>query len=125
MTPGIFLLLCLAGGLGAGARFVVDGLIRSRVTSSFPWPTAIINMSGSLVLGILTGLVLSRIASTDVSAVIGTGFLGGYTTFSTASYEAVQLVREKKYGIAFAYSIGVLVVCVALAYLGYRWGASL
>jgi len=125
MTPGIFLLLCLAGGLGAGARFVVDGLIRSRVTSSFPWPTAIINMSGSLVLGILTGLVLSRIASTDVSAVIGTGFLGGYTTFSTASYEAVQLIKQQRYGTALAYSIGILVVCVALAYVGYRWGASL
>ena len=125
MTLGIFLLLAVAGGLGAGTRFVVDGLIRSKVRTAFPWPTAIINMSGSLVLGILTGLVLSRIASTDVSAVIGTGFLGGYTTFSTASYEAVQLVREKKYGIVFAYSIGVLVVCVALAYLGYRWGASL
>ena len=125
MTPGIFLLLCVAGGVGAGTRFVVDGLIRSRVKTTFPWPTAIINMSGSLVLGILTGLVVSRIASTDVSAVIGTGFLGGYTTFSTASYETVQLIREKKYSTAFAYSIGVLVVSVALAYAGYRWGASL
>lgn len=125
MTPGIFLLLCVAGGVGAGTRFVVDGLIRSRVKTTFPWPTAIINMSGSLVLGIITGLVVSRIASTDVSAVIGTGFLGGYTTFSTASSETVQLIREKKYSTAFAYSIGVLVVSVALAYAGYRWGASL
>ncbi|MBD7997578.1 MULTISPECIES: fluoride efflux transporter CrcB [Oerskovia] len=125
MTLGIFLLLAIAGGLGAGTRFVVDGLIRSKVKTAFPWPTAIINMSGSLVLGVLTGLVVSKIASTDVSAVIGTGFLGGYTTFSTASYEAVQLVRQKRYGTAFAYSIGILVVCVALAYVGYRWGASL
>ncbi|MEK8225308.1 CrcB family protein [Oerskovia sp. M15] len=82
-------------------------------------------MSGSLILGILTGLVVSRIASSDVSAIIGTGFLGGYTTFSTASYEAVQLIKQKRYGTAFAYSIGILVVCVALAYVGYRWGASL
>jgi fluoride exporter len=125
MTLGIFLLLAVAGGLGAGVRFVVDGFIRSRLTSAFPWHTAIINMSGSLVLGIITGLVVSRIASTDVSAVVGTGFLGGYTTFSTASYEAVQLVREKRYGTAFAYSVGILVACVALAYAGYRWGATL
>ncbi|WP_157277119.1 hypothetical protein [Oerskovia sp. Root22] len=45
--------------------------------------------------------------------------------FSTASYEAVQLITQKRYGTAFAYSIGILVVCVALAYVGYRWGASL
>ena len=125
MTLGVFLLLAVAGGVGAGVRFVVDGLIRTKVKTAFPWPTAIINMSGSLVLGIITGLVVSKIASTDVSAVIGTGFLGGYTTFSTASYETVQLIRQKKHSTAFAYSIGVLVVCVALAYAGYRWGASL
>jgi fluoride exporter len=125
MTFGIFLLLAVAGGLGAGTRFVVDGLIRSKVTAAFPWPTAIINMSGSLVLGVLTGLVLSRIAPTDVGAVIGTGFLGGYTTFSTASYEAVHLIQEKRYGLAIAYSVGILVTCVVLAYAGYRWGASL
>ncbi|WP_182111362.1 MULTISPECIES: fluoride efflux transporter CrcB [unclassified Actinotalea] len=124
MTAGAFVLLVLAGGLGAGVRYVVDAAIRARTTSAFPWPTAIINMTGSLVLGALTGLVVSRIASTEMSAVIGTGFLGGYTTFSTASYEAVQLIRERRYGTAFAYGVGVLVVCVALAYLGYRWGAQ-
>lgn len=125
MTPGIFLLLAFAGGLGAGVRFVVDGLIRSKVKTAFPWPTAIINMSGSLILGILTGLLVSKIASSDVSAVIGTGFLGGYTTFSTASYETVQLIKQKRYSTVVAYSVGILMVCVALAYVGYRWGASL
>lgn len=124
MTVGLFLLLCLAGGVGAVVRLVVDGLIKARTRSSFPWSTAVINMTGSLVLGVLTGLVASRIASTDVSAVVGTGFLGGYTTFSTASYEAVQLVHEKKYGTAFAYAVGVLAVSIVLAYAGYRWGAQ-
>ncbi len=126
MTPWLFLLLVLAGGVGACVRYVVDGLVRARTGSDgFPWPTTVINLTGSFVLGFLTGLVVSRIASTDVSAVIGTGFLGGYTTFSTASYEAVQLVRHKQYGAAFAYAFGVLVVAVVLAYLGYRWGASI
>ncbi|MFC4555109.1 fluoride efflux transporter CrcB [Georgenia faecalis] len=124
MTLGEFALLIIAGGVGAGVRYVVDGAIKARTTSAFPWSTSIINMSGSLLLGILTGLLASRIASTEVGAIIGTGFLGGYTTFSTASYEAVQLVREKKYGTAFAYGVGILVVSIALAYAGYRWGAS-
>lgn len=122
MTPGLFLLLALAGGLGAGVRFLVDGAIRSRVKKLFSWPTAAINLSGSLVLGALTGLVASGLADTDVSAVVGTGFLGGYTTFSTASYETVQLVRDKHYETAFVYGFGVLVGSIALAYLGYRWG---
>lgn len=125
MTLGVFLLLAAAGGVGAGARFLVDGLIHAKIRTAFPWPTAIINMTGSLVLGVLTGLVVSRLASTDVAAIVGTGFLGGYTTFSTASYEAVQLVKQKRYGTALAYSVGILVVCVALASLGYRWGAAL
>ncbi|WP_122817841.1 fluoride efflux transporter FluC [Nocardioides pantholopis] len=124
MSVPEFLLLVGAGGLGAGTRFVVDGLIRSRVSSAFPWPTALINMSGSLLLGILTGLVAGDLASTETSAILGTGFLGGYTTFSTASYEAVHLVREQKYGMAFAYGFGVLAVCIALAFAGYRWGAQ-
>jgi len=125
MTPGVFVLVVLAGGLGACTRYVVDALIRSRVTSSFPWPTAIINLTGSFVLGLLTGLVAANVASPVVSATVGIGFLGGYTTFSTASYETVQLIRKKKYGVALAYGIGILVVTVALAAAGYSWGLSL
>lgn len=125
MTLGVFLLLAVAGGLGAGTRFVVDGLISSKLTSAFPWSTVIINTSGSLVLGAITGLVASSIAATDLGPVVGAGFLGGYTTFSTASHETVLLIQDRRYGIAFAYSVGTLVACVALAYAGYRWGASM
>ena len=124
MTAGLFLLLACAGGLGAGLRFFVDGAIRSRVKQLFSWPTAVINLTGSFVLGLLTGLVAADVASSDLSEVVGTGFLGGYTTFSTASYETVQLVRDKHYGTAFSYGFGVLVASIALAYLGYRWGRS-
>ncbi|QCB93771.1 fluoride efflux transporter CrcB [Cellulomonas shaoxiangyii] len=124
MNAGEFLLLVVAGGVGATVRYVVDALIRSRTTSAFPWPTAVINLTGSLLLGLLTGLVADRIASDELSAVLGTGFLGGYTTFSTASYETVQLVRERHWGTALAYGVGILVASVALAYLGYRWGDS-
>lgn len=125
MTPALFLLLSAAGGAGAATRLVLDGLIRSRVKTAFPWATAIINMSGSLVLGLLTGMVLGGVTSTELSAVLGAGFLGGYTTFSTASYETVQLIRQRRYGTALGYSIGIAVVCIALAYAGYRWGAAL
>ena len=124
MTPGIFLLLALAGGLGAVVRFIVDGSIRARQKSSFAWATTIINVSGSLVLGFLTGLTMEHFVSTDVGIVIGTGFLGGYTTFSTASYETVQLIKKGRYGASFISGIVMLLLSVAAAVLGLWIGTS-
>ena len=126
MSVGLFLLLVVAGGLGAVTRYVVDGLIRARIgTTGFPWPTAIINVTGAFVLGLVTGLAVARIADTDVVAIVCTGFLGGYTPFSTASWETIQLVRKKRYGLALAYCLGVLVVTVLVALAGYTWGKSI
>jgi CrcB protein len=118
MTPGIFLLLALAGGVGATVRFIVDGAIRARQTT-------IINVSGSLVLGFLTGLTIEHFVSTDFSIVIGTGFLGGYTTFSTASYETVQLIKKGRYGASFISGIVMLVLSVAAAVIGLWAGAEI
>ena len=125
MTPGIFLLLALAGGVGATARYVLDGYIRAHLKTSFAWATTIINVSGSLVLGLLTGLTIEHFVSTDLSIVIGTGFLGGYTTFSTASYETVQLIKQGRYGAAFTSGIIMLVLSVAAAVIGLWAGASI
>ena len=124
MTPGIFLLLAVAGGVGATVRFVVDGLIRAHSNTRFAWATTIINVSGSLVLGFLTGLTIARFVSTDFSIVIGTGFLGGYTTFSTASYETVQLIKKGRYGASFVSGIVMLVLSVAAASIGLWIGAA-
>lgn len=92
MTP---LLISLAGGLGAVSRFAADGLLRTVVGRLFPWSTIIINVSGSLFLGVISGITLYH-AGTDIKLIWGTGFCGGYTTFSTASYEAVRLVEERR-----------------------------
>lgn len=125
MTPWIFLLLALAGGVGAAVRFLVDGLIRSHLKTAFPWATTIINVSGSLVLGFITGATLEQLVPSDVSIVLGTGFLGGYTTFSTASYETVQLIKQRRYGASFISGIGMLVLSVAAAAIGLWVGAAL
>ena len=124
MTPGVFILLSLAGGLGAAVRFWVDGLIRSRLKTAFPWATTIINVSGSLVLGLLTGLTTSHLVSGDLSLIVGTGFLGGYTTFSTASYETVQLLKQQRYSYAFISGVGMLLACVVMAGLGLWLGSQ-
>ncbi|MFI8565263.1 fluoride efflux transporter CrcB [Rhodococcus sp. NPDC078407] len=92
----IALWIALAGGLGAVVRFVVDAEMKSRLATrtSFPWATVGINVSGSFLLGLLAGWVMFRAGSTDIHAVVGTGFCGGYTTFSTASVETVRLLQQ-------------------------------
>ncbi|SHG10342.1 camphor resistance protein CrcB [Jatrophihabitans endophyticus] len=111
-------LVVLAGGVGAVARFVVDGVIRSRWPSRFPWATIVINVSGSLLLGVLTGLMLYRQVDTDVRLVLGTGFCGGYTTFSTATFETVRLLQQGRRGHAVLNGLGTALLCLGAAALG-------
>lgn len=112
------LLVALAGGLGAATRFAVDGATRARWTSALPWATIVINVTGSLLLGLLTGVVLFDGAPGSWRVVLGTGFCGGYTTFSTASVETVRLLQLRLYAAAAATAVGTLVLCVAAGGLG-------
>ena len=98
-------------------RFVLDGLVRDRFGARLPWGTALINVSGSFLLGLVTGLV-TRGMPEEVLVVVGTGLLGGYTTFSTASVETVRLLMQRRYAASLGYGLGVLVLSVAAALLG-------
>lgn len=98
----------LAGSVGAAARFVADGAIRSRVATRVPIGTVAINVVGSLVLGVLTGLVVFHRVTPTLTLVAGTGFCGGFTTFSTASFETVRLLQEGELGAA-GINVGVTV----------------
>jgi fluoride exporter len=112
------LLLALSGGFGAGARFVLDGLLRSRTSGPFPLGTFVVNVSGSLLLGLLAGSVISHDVRPEFQLVLGTGFLGGYTTFSTASVEAVRLIQDRRAGLALLYAAGTMMATVAAAAAG-------
>lgn len=114
----------LAGGIGAALRFVVDGAVRGRAPASFPYGTLIVNLSGSLVLGLLAGLTLGRVLPPEWQLVVGTGLLGGYTTFSTASVETVRLVEERRWAAALMNGLGMLLGCVLAAWVGYLIGAA-
>ena len=124
MSPVVFSLLSIAGAVGAGTRFAVDGWIRRSLLTRFQWATMIINLSGSMLLGLLTGLSDVDLISANWFAVLGTGFFGGYTTFSTASYETVALVRERKHAQALLSSVGMLAACVTCAAIGLSIGKS-
>lgn len=124
MSLLIFLGVAVAGGLGAIARFLVDSLIRSRRYTEVLWATMAINISGSLAMGFVVGVSATQLMSNDVALVISTGFLGGYTTFSAASYETVQLIRQRRYGMSLVVGVGTLLLTVGAVGLGL-WLASL
>lgn len=110
--------VAMAGSIGAVTRFVLDGMIRSRRASEFPWATVIINVTGSLLLGVLAGLVLFHGAATQLQTIVGVGFCGGYTTFGTASFETVRLIQRQRYGMAAANAFGALALTIAAAAAG-------
>ncbi len=113
----MILLLAVAGGLGAVARFALDSFITNRWSSPLPVGTVVINVTGSLLLGLLTGWALGGDRG-DALAVLGVGFLGGYTTFSTASVEAARLVRSGRGLGAALHAVGMMVLGLAAAIVG-------
>jgi CrcB protein len=125
MTPWLFLAIAAAGGVGAAARFVVDGLVRSRFGGAYPWGTTVINVSGSLLLGLVTALALGGVADEGWRLVLGSGLLGGYTTFSTASVETVRLLHDGRSRAGLVNAFGMLVASVVAALLGYGLGSLL
>jgi len=118
----VALLVAGAGGVGAVARFVLDGLIRSRIASIVPAGTLVINISGSLLLGFVTGLVLVGAEPADFRIILGTGFLGGYTTFSTAMIETVRLLQQRRWVAAGVNGIVMLLLGLGAAVLGVFLG---
>ncbi len=106
--------IAVAGAIGAPARYIVDRWIQNRVTSGFPLGTFVVNVSGSLVLGLLTGLALYHGFSSTPRIILGTGFCGAYTTFSTFTYETVKLAEGGALGTALRNAVATLIVpCLA------------
>jgi CrcB protein len=103
----------VAGAIGAVARYLLDGAVQDRTSGPFPLGTLTVNVAGSLVLGLLAGIALHHASAATTKAIIGTGFCGGLTTWSAASWEAVRLVEEGSPRTAVAYTMVNL--CASLA----------
>ncbi len=97
-TVLIWLGVMVIGGIGSLARFLVDRTIARRVGRPFPYGTLTVNITGAALLGFLTSLALPK----DVSLLIGTAFVGAYTTFSTWMLESQRLGEERQMLAAFA-----------------------
>jgi CrcB protein len=116
------LLLVLAGGaVGAPLRYLTDLVVSSRHDSVFPWGTFAVNVVGSLVLGGVGGAVAGAGAPTWLTTLVGTGFCGGLTTFSTFGFETVRLVEDGSW-VAAGLNVTASVVA-GLAAVAVGWAA--
>ncbi len=113
-----FLLVFLGGGLGALSRYFLGRFVNESVSSPFPWGTFAVNALGCLAIGFFYGLFVSRSAPNGARVFVITGFLGGFTTFSSFGLETVNLLRAAHYGEAAANAVGSLAVGVAFVALG-------
>lgn len=106
------LLVALGGAVGAPLRYLVDRAVQARHDSVFPWGTFAVNVAGSLILGLLAG------AGGTVSSLVGVGFCGALTTYSTFSYETLRLLEERAHFYALANVVAGILAGLGAAFLG-------
>jgi CrcB protein len=121
MNAWVWVAVVAIGGCGAVGRFVIDAAIGARLGREFPYGTLAVNLTGALVLGLLSGLALGG----DAALLAGTAAVGSYTTFSTWMFETQRLDEERQHRPAAANIALSLVLGVAAAALGRTIGAHL
>lgn len=111
--------LIVGGGIGAGARYLLDGAIMRGRKDAFPLGILVVNIVGSFLLGLLTGVPQ---VSPAWLAIVGTGVLGGFTTFSTVAVETVLLAQRRRRDWAWVNLLGTFLVCLVAAAVGLTIG---
>jgi CrcB protein len=107
------------GSLGANARYILGRWIAGRVGAAFPYSTLLINVTGSLAIGVILTLLAERIVADPAwRLLLVVGFLGGYTTFSSYTFEGLTLLRAGNWPGALGYVVGSNVAGLVAAYLG-------
>lgn len=123
-----YLWVALGGALGSVARFGCSSLITNWFGQTFPVGTLVVNVTGSLVIGIfaaLTGPDGRVLVPGDVRQFVMIGLCGGYTTFSAFSLQTLALVQDGEYVRAGSNVVGSVVLCLGAVWLGYIAGAAL
>ena len=121
MSLWVFIAAALAGGIGAGLRYLIDVLVVGPRPGRFPLGILIVNITGSFALGVLTGLATGLVDG-DAAWIVGVGLLGGYTTFSTVSVESVLLMQSSEARRGWLNAAGTIVLGVAAAAAGLALG---
>ncbi len=124
----IYAWVALGGALGSVARFALATVLAQRLGFAFPWLTLLVNVSGSLVIGLLASLGAHGVRALDTAdarAFLMVGILGGYTTFSAFSLQTLELARAGAWGDAAGYVALSLGLCLGGVALGYWLGGVL
>ncbi len=121
----VALMVGLGAAVGAPSRYLLDRWVQARHGSGLPVGTLVINLLGSAVLGLLLGLAAGGALPSEALAAAGTGWCGAFTTYSTFSFEAVQLARAERWGWATGYVAASIVGGLALAWAGVELGSAL
>jgi len=112
-------LVAIGGAIGSVCRYVVSTVFFQRFGPAFPWGTLTVNVTGSFLIGIILQLALLRTGfSPYLRLFLATGILGGFTTFSTFSYETYALSSEALSLASIVYVLGSVVLGIAAAYCG-------
>lgn len=117
------LAIFIGGGLGSACRFSLSMLIAKNAAGHFPWNTFFVNVLGCLCIGIFAGFFERRQELGLLSALLITGFCGGFTTFSTFSNETLQLFKQGMYFVGASYACLSFIMgisCVALGYISIK-----
>ncbi|WP_449539244.1 fluoride efflux transporter CrcB [Ferdinandcohnia sp. Marseille-Q9671] len=115
----MIILVGVGGAVGAASRYIAGIWIGKRMKGDFPYPTLFINILGSFLLGILVGVKQMNHIPEWVWLLIGIGFCGAFTTFSTFGYETIQLFLSEKWRQAFLYIFASTLICTISAFIGF------
>ncbi|MDF3299247.1 fluoride efflux transporter CrcB [Streptomyces tropicalis] len=113
-----WLLVAAGAVIGAPLRYLTDRVVQSRHDTVFPWGTFVVNVTGCLVLGLLTGAVSAGEAGRHLQLLLGTGLCGALTTYSTFSYETLRLTETGAGLYAAANAVGSVVAGLGAAFAG-------
>jgi fluoride exporter len=106
------LLVCLAGGLGSGLRYVLVGWATRMFGGAWPYGVFIVNVIGSFLLGLVAMVAVTKLGP-STRAIVGAGFLGGLTTYSAFNQDTITFLEKKMYAHAAGYVAVMLVACLA------------
>ncbi len=112
------LLVAGGGALGSAARYLLNGFVQGRMGSHFPWGTILVNVTGSLFIGFILGLFQSGDISSEARLFFAVGLLGGYTTFSTFSYDTLGLLANGTLAPVLLNTLGQVIAGLMAVYLG-------
>ncbi|MFF4759242.1 fluoride efflux transporter CrcB [Streptomyces sp. NPDC001292] len=120
-----WLLVVVGAAVGAPLRYLTDRTVQSRHDSVFPWGTFVVNVTGCLILGLLTGAAAAGVAGPHLQLLLGTGLCGALTTYSTFSYETLRLTETGAGSYALANVVASVAAGLGAAFAGAWIAGSL